>query len=117
VVRAIQQVAERLGNTPSVCRKCYVHPQVIAAYLDGTLAAALDVRGHVPGDARTTVAGAERHLRAEELAVLALLERRLADEKKGSGLGKQLRRSLRAAIARGRSVHTAPSRTTVAPFM
>ena len=30
-------VAERLGNTPSVCRKCYVHPEVIEAYLDGSM--------------------------------------------------------------------------------
>ncbi len=37
VSRAIEKVAQRLGNTPAVCRKCYVHPDVIAAYLDGTL--------------------------------------------------------------------------------
>jgi DNA topoisomerase-1 len=37
VVRAIATVAERLGNTPSVCRKCYVHPTVIACYLDGVM--------------------------------------------------------------------------------
>jgi DNA topoisomerase-1 len=36
VVSAIEQVADRVGNTPAVCRKCYVHPQVIDAYLDGT---------------------------------------------------------------------------------
>src|SRR5206468_10448092 len=36
VVSAIEQVAERLGNTPAVCRRCYVHPQVIDAYLDGS---------------------------------------------------------------------------------
>jgi DNA topoisomerase-1 len=38
VVRAIDEVAERLGNTRAVCRKCYVHPAVIDAYLDGTIA-------------------------------------------------------------------------------
>jgi DNA topoisomerase-1 len=37
VVRAIERVAERLGNTPSVCRKCYVHPAVVEAYLGGGL--------------------------------------------------------------------------------
>src|SRR5205085_5383434 len=36
VVRAIETVAEKLGNTPSVCRKCYVHPAVLDAYLEGT---------------------------------------------------------------------------------
>ena len=42
VRRAIEKVAARLGNTPAICRKCYVHPEVLAAYLDGTLAALLD---------------------------------------------------------------------------
>jgi DNA topoisomerase-1 len=38
-VEAIAEVALRLGNTPAVCRKCYIHPEVLAAYLDGRLAA------------------------------------------------------------------------------
>ncbi|MCL4532633.1 MAG: DNA topoisomerase IB, partial [Actinobacteria bacterium] len=33
VAHAIQLVAEELGNTPAVCRKCYVHPAVIEAYV------------------------------------------------------------------------------------
>ncbi len=37
IVRAIELVAERLGNTPAVCRKCYIHPEVINSYLDGSL--------------------------------------------------------------------------------
>ena len=37
VVDAIKQVAERLGNTPSVCRKCYVHPAVLEGYLQGEM--------------------------------------------------------------------------------
>ena len=41
VTRCIDRVAQRLGNTKSVCRKCYVHPAVIAAYLDGSLDRAL----------------------------------------------------------------------------
>jgi DNA topoisomerase-1 len=32
-------VARRLGNTVAVCRKCYVHPAVIDAYLAGRLPA------------------------------------------------------------------------------
>ncbi|MEJ0011091.1 MAG: DNA topoisomerase IB [Bauldia sp.] len=35
---AIEEVAGRLGNTPAICRKCYVHPEIVAAYLDGALA-------------------------------------------------------------------------------
>jgi DNA topoisomerase I len=38
VVEAVKAAACRLGNTPDVCRRCYVHPAVIAAYLDGSLA-------------------------------------------------------------------------------
>lgn len=37
VNEAIKTVAKKLGNTPTICRKCYVHPAVINAYLDGTL--------------------------------------------------------------------------------
>lgn len=37
VTEAIKSTAERLGNTPTICRKCYVHPGVIDAYLDGSL--------------------------------------------------------------------------------
>lgn len=33
----IDKVAERLGNTRAVCRKCYVHPAVIEAWTGGTL--------------------------------------------------------------------------------
>jgi DNA topoisomerase-1 len=35
VVRAIEQVAEWLGNTPAVSRKAYVHPGILEAYLNG----------------------------------------------------------------------------------
>lgn len=36
-VEAIKATAEQLGNTPSICRKCYVHPGVLYAYLDNSL--------------------------------------------------------------------------------
>ena len=74
VVRAIESVAQRLGNTPSICRKCYIHPKVIDSYLDGTLARTLRQR------ASTRLADSLHKLSAEEAAVLALLERRLAAE-------------------------------------
>lgn len=37
VSAAIDAVAQRLGNTPAICRKCYVHPQILTAYMDGEL--------------------------------------------------------------------------------
>lgn len=38
VVQAVEAVARQLGNTKAVCRKCYIHPAVLAGYEDGTLA-------------------------------------------------------------------------------
>ncbi len=37
VAQVVKQVAERLGNTPSTCRKFYIHPVIIEAYTDGSL--------------------------------------------------------------------------------
>ena len=42
--RAIEQVAKQLGNTKAVCRKCYIHPRVIEACVDGSLAEAMSGR-------------------------------------------------------------------------
>ncbi len=36
-VAAVRQVAGRLGNTPAICRKCYIHPAVLEGYLNGSL--------------------------------------------------------------------------------
>jgi DNA topoisomerase-1 len=71
IVRAIESVAEKLGNTPSICRKCYVHPAVLDAYLDGTMLHALRQR------AREELVKDLHALRPEEAAVLALLQQRL----------------------------------------
>lgn len=35
IVKAVQKVAERLGNTPTVCRSSYIHPSVIERYTQG----------------------------------------------------------------------------------
>ncbi|HZX29235.1 MAG TPA: DNA topoisomerase IB [Telluria sp.] len=71
VAHAIEQVAAQLGNTAAVCRKCYVHPAVIDAYLGGVLREGWQAP-EAPGP------GAAPHgLQPEEAAVLALLERRL----------------------------------------
>jgi DNA topoisomerase I len=42
--KAIDRVAKQLGNTKAVCRKCYIHPAVIDAYVDGSLAQAMTSR-------------------------------------------------------------------------
>ena len=68
---AIEGVASRLGNTPTICRKCYVHPEVLAAYAEGTLL--LGIKDRVEAELRDDLAS----LRPEEAAVLGLLEARL----------------------------------------
>ena len=37
LVAAIAEASTKLGNTPTVCRKCYVHPAIVDGYLDGSL--------------------------------------------------------------------------------
>ncbi len=71
IVRAIETVAERLGNTPSICRKCYVHPAILASYLDGTMLNAMRVR------TEQALRGDLHSLQPEEAAVIALLQQRL----------------------------------------
>ena len=34
---AIEKVAARLGNTPTICRKCYIHPEILKSYAEGAL--------------------------------------------------------------------------------
>ncbi len=41
VVSAMREIADRLGNTPTVARQSYVHPAVVDAYLSGSIGAAL----------------------------------------------------------------------------
>jgi DNA topoisomerase-1 len=69
VVAAVESVAKRLGNTKAVCRKCYIHPAVVDAYLEGTTIRDVRVR-----PARSKNSGA---LEPEELAVVGLIERSL----------------------------------------
>lgn len=80
ITKAIEQVAARLGNTPAICRKCYVHPEVVQCYLDGKLVAQL--RERVESALREGLDG----LSAEEAAVLAFLRQRL-DGARADGAG------------------------------
>jgi DNA topoisomerase-1 len=63
ITATIAEVAAQLGNTPAVCRRCYVHPAVIDRFLAG------DLR-----DDWSNVAGTpKRDLRADEHRLLAIL--------------------------------------------
>ena len=44
VVKAVESVAKRLGNTRTVCRKCYIHPAILDAYLDGATIRTIESR-------------------------------------------------------------------------
>lgn len=67
ISRVVKQVASLLGNRPATCRKYYVHPAVLEAYVDGSLAAA------VAAVTRQAVADAPHDLDVEEAALVALL--------------------------------------------
>lgn len=62
VVEMVKGVAKQLGNTPAVCRKCYIHPAVVEKFMLGALA-------ELP---RPRV---RKGLRAEEVALAMFLER------------------------------------------
>ncbi len=68
IKRAVEAVATMLGNTPTVCRKCYIHPEILECYTTGLTIAASRPNG------KLTRAG----LRQEETAVMKLLRQRLA---------------------------------------
>lgn len=74
VVRAIERVAERLGNTPSIARKSYIHPAIIDAYLEGSVIETLEQRIEQETSSPPP-------LRPEEHAVMELLRRRLGAER------------------------------------
>lgn len=71
ITHAIERVAERLGNTKAVCRKCYVHPAVIDAYMDRSLLTTLKER------TEQELKQSLHRLPPEEAAVLALLQQRM----------------------------------------
>src|SRR5580704_8558938 len=71
VVRAVEKVAKHLGNTPTICRRCYIHPAVLEGYLDGTMLQAL------ADNTRKYLAENIDGMSAEEAAVGAFLRLRL----------------------------------------
>ncbi len=44
IIVAIDSVAKQLGNTRAICRKCYIHPEIINAYMAGDLAKLTDAK-------------------------------------------------------------------------
>jgi DNA topoisomerase-1 len=87
VVLAIRSVADRLGNTPSVCRKCYVHPAVLECYLGGTMTTSLEKC------LEQKVASSSHALRPDERALIHLLEQTLKRAERPSDLTSRPRRA------------------------
>ena len=86
VVRAVEKVAKHLGNTPTICRRCYIHPAVLEGYLDGTMLQAL------AENTRMYLAENIGGMSAEEAAVTAFLRLRLdelAEHNRSRSGGKQ----------------------------
>ena len=74
IVRAVDEVSERLGNTRAVCRKYYVHPALIEAYLEGRTI-------ELPDKSASKLPrrdGRAAALRRDEVAVLQFLQDELA---------------------------------------
>jgi DNA topoisomerase-1 len=84
VVQAIKDVARRLGNTPAVCRKCYVHPGVLECYMTGSLTPAVKWKAEERSEQEVHAANhawlageEEEMLRGEERALMQLLRERI----------------------------------------
>jgi DNA topoisomerase I len=77
IVAAVDLTAKRLGNTRSVCRKYYIHPALIEAYLEGSVLPPLPERKWSKRKAHGPT------LRQHEMDVLAFLKARLKPEKRG----------------------------------
>lgn len=84
---AIEDVAQRLGNTPTICRKCYIHPEIFDSYLEGALIE--QMRGAVESELTADFG----QLRSEEAAVLGLLQARLARVQAEAGTTKASRKA------------------------
>ncbi len=94
LLNAIEAVAKRLGNTPAVCRKCYVHPVVLNSYLEGATIESLRQKSE------DALVHDLPKLSSAEAAVLAFVENRLsqaAHHPGSGGLQSVLKKSLQAA--------------------
>ncbi|HTU83156.1 MAG TPA: hypothetical protein VMF61_13560 [Candidatus Acidoferrales bacterium] len=99
VVEAIARVAKRLNNTPAVCKKCYVHPEIVAAFVEN---------GRLEMSAERAKT---RGLTAPERCVVALLRER-SRETPRRRTHRQLRAGLdRAKVSRLGSATSATRRT------
>jgi DNA topoisomerase-1 len=93
VLRAIESVASRLGNTPAICRKSYIHPAVLNSYLDGLTLTVLEKR------ANKTLRNNLEQLSPIEAAVLTFLQQQLHNANQGEPTKSLLKRRPKALAA------------------
>jgi DNA topoisomerase IB len=75
ITQAIKQAAKQLGNRPATCRKYYVHPAIIDAYLDGSLLSTMEQQEELDTE------DAPHSLSPQERGMLAVLEQQLVQHK------------------------------------
>lgn len=81
IVETVKLVAEELGNTAAVCKRCYIHPALLEDYLKGTLPVTLDTR--------RAAQSTRGPLRAEERLVIAWLKRMKGETRQRRTLGSK----------------------------
>jgi len=86
IVAAIETVAERLGNTVTICRNCYVHPAILNEYAARTL------------NLNTTGTKRVKGLSSDEAAVLAILRKAARPQRKQT-LQEALEQSIKQQAA------------------
>ncbi len=79
ILRAVKAVAKMLGNTPAVCRRCYIHPAILESYIAGQTIAT------IRQSAEKKLRGSLAKLRPEEAAVMMLLRDRFAGPGRSPG--------------------------------
>lgn len=65
ITQTVKEIAHRLGNTPAICRSCYIYPAILEAYLNGQLPACSPPKG-------------SRNLNANEKRLLEFLRQHLS---------------------------------------
>jgi DNA topoisomerase-1 len=97
IVAAIEAVAKMLGNTPTVCRKCYIHPVILDSYLAGSTIATIRQR------AERKIDRSLAQLKPEEASVLVLIQHGLLRKDKENRQGRRAQTSpkrVRAKLSR-----------------
>jgi len=116
IVRAVETVAKHLGNTPAICRRCYIHPAILDSYLEGTLLETLAEKTR-----RYLVENVEG-MSAEEAAVTAFLRlrlTRLAEESRENAAeasSKPTETAVKHTNSAGRRKYAAQSSRSVEPI-